>query len=84
MAKVEIYTGMLCGYCHAAKTLLKQKGIEFTEFDVTAKPGRRQEMMQRAGGATSVPQIFIGETHVGGYDEMVALEARGELDPLLA
>ena len=67
-----------------AKTLLKQKGIQFTEFDVMLKPGRRQEMMQRAGGATSVPQIFIGETHVGGYDDMAALDARGELDPLLS
>ena len=84
MAKVEIYTSMLCGYCHSAKTLLKQKGVRFTEFDVTLKPSRRREMMQRTGGATSVPQIFIGETHVGGYDDMAALEARGELDPLLA
>ena len=84
MAKVEIYTSMMCGYCHAAKALLKQKGIQFTEFDVTLRPGRRHEMMQRAGGATTVPQIFIGETHVGGYDDIAALEARGELDPLLA
>ena len=84
MAKIEIYTSMFCGYCHAAKAMLKQKGVAYTEFDVMMRPGRRQEMMKRAGGRSSVPQIFIGETHIGGYDDMAAMEARGELDPLLA
>ncbi len=83
MAKIEIYTSMLCGYCHAAKALFKQKGIQYTEFDVMMRPGRKREMMDRAGGRTSVPQIFIGTKHVGGYDDMAALDARGELDPLL-
>ncbi|MCZ6764745.1 MAG: glutaredoxin 3 [Alphaproteobacteria bacterium] len=83
MAKVEIYTSMLCGFCYAAKALLKKKGVEYTEFDVMMKPGRKAEMIERTGGRTSVPQIFIGETHVGGYDEIAALDERGELDPLL-
>ena len=84
MQTVEIYTSPLCGYCHAAKRLLTQKGVAFTEFDVLQEPGLRAEMTQRANGGRTVPQIFVGETHVGGCDELYALEASGKLDPLLA
>jgi glutaredoxin 3 len=83
MAKVEIYTSMLCGYCHAAKALLKQKGIDFNEFDVLMKPSQKREMIDRAGGRTSVPQIFIDDAHIGGYDDIAVLDAQGELDPIL-
>lgn len=83
MAKVEIYTSLFCGFCHAAKALLKKKGVAYTEFDVMMKPGLRGEMVQRAGGRTTVPQIFIGDTHVGGYDDLAALDAKGKLDALL-
>lgn len=84
MKAVEIYTSPLCGFCHAAKRLLTQKGVSFTEFDVSRDPQKRQEMMQRANGRHTVPQIFIGETHVGGSDELHGLERSGKLDPLLA
>ena len=84
MSKVEIYTTMLCGYCGAAKRLLNKKGVEFIEYDVMFKSGLRGEMMERSGGATSVPQIFIGDTHVGGSDDLAALEKQGKLEPLLA
>jgi len=84
MKPIEIYTSPLCGYCHAAKRLLNQKGLSFSEIDVLMHPSRKKEMVQRAGGRTSVPQIFIGETHVGGYDDISALERAGKLDPLLA
>ncbi len=84
MQTVEIYTSPLCGYCHAAKRLLTDKGVSFAEFDVAADPARRQEMTTRAPGSRTVPQIFIGDTHVGGYDDMAALERDGKLDPLLA
>lgn len=83
MAQVEIYTGMMCGYCSAAKRLLKKKGVEFTETDVTWKPGKRAEMMQRARGKRSVPQIFIDDVHIGGCDELYALDAAGKLDAKL-
>ena len=83
MQPVEIYTSPLCGFCHAAKRLLKQKGAKFSEVDVLVEPNRRPEMMKRAGGRHTVPQIFIGETHVGGCDELYALERAGKLDPLL-
>jgi glutaredoxin 3 len=83
MAKVEIYTTLLCGYCYRAKKLLDQKGVTYTEVDLLAEPGKRQEMMQRAG-RSSVPQIFIDGRHIGGCDDLYALEARGGLDPLLA
>lgn len=82
--KVEIYTTMFCPYCHAAKRLLMKKGVEYTEIDVTMKNGLREKMTQRAGGRRTVPQIFVGEHHVGGSDDLHALEARGELDRLLA
>ena len=84
MKHVEIYTSPLCGYCHAAKRLLSQKGVSFAEIDVSRDPARRQEMLTRASGRHTVPQIFVGETHVGGYDDLSALERAGKLDPLLA
>ena len=83
MANVEIYTGMMCGYCAAAKRLLKNKGVAFEETDVTWKPGKRAEMMQRANGKQSVPQIFIDDEHIGGCDELYALDADGKLDAKL-
>jgi glutaredoxin 3 len=84
MQTVEIYTSPFCGYCHAAKRLLAQKGVSFSEVDVSREPGLRQEMMSRANGGYTVPQIFIGQTHVGGCDELYALERAGKLDPMLA
>lgn len=84
MKMVEIYTSPLCGFCHAAKRLLTQKGVSFVEIDVLQAPERRQEMMQRAHGRHTVPQIFVGETHVGGCDDLYALDRAGKLDPLLA
>ena len=83
MAPITIYTRSWCPYCTAAKDLLKQKGATFTEIDIEVKPAARQEMVQKAGGRTSVPQIFIGDRHVGGYDDLYALEGRGQLDGLL-
>ncbi|MCO6384222.1 MAG: glutaredoxin 3 [Vannielia sp.] len=83
-APIEIYTTPICGFCTAAKRLLKAKGAEFTEIDLFEEPGRRSEMMDRAGGRHTVPQIFIGETHVGGYDDLHALDSAGKLEPLLA
>ena len=83
MAKIEIYTTPTCPYCHAAKSLLNEKGADYTEITVL-DPDRRAAMTQRANGRRTVPQIFIGETHVGGYDDMAALERQGRLDPLLA
>ena len=84
MKTVEIYTTPLCGYCHAAKRLLQAKGVSFSEIDLGQNPARRQEMMSRANGRHTVPQIFVGDTHVGGYDDLSALERAGKLDPLLA
>ncbi|WP_299045068.1 glutaredoxin 3 [uncultured Tateyamaria sp.] len=84
MKAVEIYTSPLCGYCHAAKRLLNEKGVSFSEVNVLAQPGRKAEMIQRANGGRTVPQIFIGDTHVGGCDDLYALERAGKLDPLLA
>ncbi|MFU8865778.1 MAG: glutaredoxin 3 [Rhodobacterales bacterium] len=83
MQPVEIYTSPLCGYCHAAKRLLTQKGVTFTEVDVLSNPDRKPEMIQRANGGRTVPQIFVGETHVGGCDELYALDKAGKLDALL-
>lgn len=83
MSKVTIYTTQICPFCHRAKALLADKGVSFEEIDVMATPGARDEMMDRAGRHT-VPQIFIGDTHVGGCDELYALERKGGLDPLLA
>lgn len=84
MAKVTIYTKFLCGYCHRAKRLLESKGVDFTEHDVTFNNGLRREMTERAGGNTMVPQIFIDTFHVGGSDELAALDGTGDLDALLA
>lgn len=83
MANVEIYTSPMCGYCHAAKRLLSAKGVSFAEVDVSAEPDRRAEMMQRANGGRTVPQIFINNTHVGGSDELHLLERAGKLDAML-
>jgi len=83
MQTVEIYTSPLCGFCHAAKRLLKKKDVAFSEVNILMDPTRKSEMMGRAGGKHTVPQIFIGETHVGGCDELYALERAGKLDPLL-
>ncbi|MBO9448061.1 glutaredoxin 3 [Ruegeria sp. R14_0] len=84
MKPVEIYTSPLCGFCHAAKRLLKQKGVEFKEVDVLMHPKRKPEMIKRAGGKRTVPQIFVGTTHVGGCDDLYELERQGKLDGLLA
>ncbi len=84
MKTIEIYTSPLCGFCHAAKRLLNAKGVTFAEIDVLQQPERRQEMMNRANGRHTVPQIFVGDVHVGGYDDLSALENSGKLDPLLA
>jgi len=84
MAEVTIYTRDFCGYCAAAKRLLGEKGVAFTEHDATYSPELRQEMIQRANGRSTFPQIFIGATHVGGSDDLHALERAGKLDALLA
>jgi len=84
MKPVEIYTSPLCGFCHAAKKLLNDKGVSFSEVNVLTNPGRKPEMIQRAGGKRTVPQIFVGDTHVGGCDDLYALENAGKLDKLLA
>lgn len=83
MSKVEIYTTPWCPYCNAAKSLLQGKGVDFDEIDAL-DPEIRTAMVERAHGRRTVPQIFIGETHVGGYDDMAALDRHGQLDPLLA
>jgi glutaredoxin 3 len=82
--KIEIYTSPWCGYCARAKRLLGEKGVEYIEFDVTADTSKRDEMVERAGGRQTVPQIFINGQHVGGSDELHALERAGKLDPMLA
>lgn len=82
MSKVEIYTTPTCPYCHAAKALLNDKGVEYEEITVL-DPALREKMTQRAHGRRTVPQIFVGQTHVGGYDDLAALERQGKLDPLL-
>jgi len=83
MAEVTIYTTMMCPYCYRAKKLLTDKGIAFTEIDVGMDADLRAEMIRRAGGRHTVPQIFIGEEHVGGSDELYALERAGSLDAKL-
>ena len=82
MQEVLIYSTAVCPYCVAAKNFLKNKGVGYSEVRVDTDPARRQEMMDRAR-RTSVPQIFIGDTHVGGYDDMVAMDRAGKLQPLL-
>jgi glutaredoxin 3 len=84
MPHVDIYTTRYCGYCHSAKALLRKKGVAFNEIDVTGDWERRREMVDRARGRMTVPQIFIGALHVGGSDDLHALERAGKLDGLLA
>lgn len=84
MARVEIYTRFGCPYCTRARRLLDAKGVEYDEYELMTDPGRRAEMIQRAHGRTTVPQIFIDGRHVGGSDDLVALEREGRLDPMLA
>jgi len=84
MKAVTLYTTPFCGYCLAAKRLLRDKGVSFEEIDVATDPSRRPEMIQRASGQRRVPQILVGDRHIGGFDEMYALDWAGKLDPLLA
>jgi len=84
MAKVEIYTKMFCPYCARALKLLRSKGVEIEEFDITMGGPKRAEMLSRSNGRTTVPQIFINGAHVGGSDDLAALESAGKLDPMLA
>jgi glutaredoxin 3 len=81
--KIDVYTRFACGYCTRAKMLLEKKGAVFTEIDVTFGGKEREEMQERAPDARTLPQIFIGETHVGGCDDLYALDKEGKLDPLL-
>jgi glutaredoxin 3 len=83
MAEVELYTTMFCPYCARARALLERKGVAYTNIDILDEPARRGEMIQRAGGRTTVPQIFINDEHIGGSDELVALDRAGELDAKL-
>jgi len=83
MTVIDIYTSPLCGYCHAAKRLLNAKGVTFNEIDVLVQPDRKPEMMQRSNGGRTVPQIFINDQHIGGCDDLYALDQQGKLDPLL-
>ena len=84
MKKVEIYSSPLCGFCHAAKRLLDGKGVKFLETNVLAQPAKKNEMIQRANGGRTGPQIFIGDKHIGGFDDLNALERAGKLDKILA
>jgi glutaredoxin 3 len=84
MARIEIYITRLCGYCQSAKALLARKGVTFSEIDVTGDQEARNRMVERASGRMTVPQIFIGATHVGGFDDLYDLDRAGKLDPLLA
>ena len=84
MSKIEIYTKFTCGYCFRAKNLLKSKEVSFEETDITMGGAKRGEMIQRSGGRTTVPQIFIDGRHIGGSDDLAALDRSGELDALLA
>lgn len=84
MAEIVVYTRKWCGFCTAAKHLLNKKGVKFQEIDATGNQNKRQEMIQRTGGPSSFPQIFIGETHVGGCDDLYALDSSGKLDRMVA
>jgi glutaredoxin 3 len=84
MAAITIYTRPFCPYCDGARELLETKGVPFNEIDISGKPETRAEMIERANGRTTVPQIFVGDRHLGGCDDIYALDARGELDPVLA
>lgn len=83
MPKIEIYTKPTCGYCHMAKRVLAAKGAAYTEVNITAQPDKRGEMIQRASGSSTVPQIFIAGQHIGGCDDLMALDRAGKLDALL-
>ncbi len=83
MPQVTVYSSPFCPYCFMAKKLLRSKDVPYQEIDVMMHPKRRKEMIQRANGRTSVPQIFIDDVHVGGYDDLSALNDDGKLDPLL-
>lgn len=83
MAEVEMYMTMFCPYCSRARALLRQKGVGFDEIDIAEEPERRAEMIERAGGRRTVPQIFIDGEHIGGCDDLVALDRAGKLDPKL-
>jgi glutaredoxin 3 len=83
MPSITIYTKGWCPYCSAAKKLLSDKGVDFTEIDIEKKPEARAEMIQKASGRTTVPQIFIGDRHVGGCDDLYALDDQGQLEPML-
>lgn len=84
MPEVKVYTANCCCYCHMAKELLRHKGARFEEIDVTGRPDLRAELSARAGGRQTVPQIWIGGVHVGGCDDLLALDRDGKLDPLLS
>ena len=84
MKQVTIYTTPICPYCVRAKSLLSKKGVAFEEIDIFMSEEARQEMLANSGGARTVPQIFVGDTHVGGCDDLYALDNAGKLDPLLA
>ncbi|QPM91441.1 glutaredoxin 3 [Pseudooceanicola algae] len=84
MQEIEIYTTRFCGFCHAAKRLLDERGLAYSEIDVTGDSEGRAAMTQRAAGRTSVPQIFVGTTHVGGCDDLYALDSSGKLDSLIS
>ncbi|MBY3122355.1 glutaredoxin 3 [Rhizobium leguminosarum] len=84
MVPVTIYTRQFCGYCTRAKSLLEEKGVEYVENDATFSPDLRQEMIGKSNGRTTFPQIFIGADHVGGCDDLFALDRAGKLDPMLA
>ncbi len=84
MPQVEMYTTMFCPYCARARALLQKKGVRFVDIDIGDEPGRRAEMIRRAGGRRTVPQIFINGEHIGGCDELMALDRAGGLDPKLA
>lgn len=83
MAKIVVYTTNYCPYCVKAKQLLTKKGVEFTEIDLTHNDAARLDLVKKAGGRKTVPQIFINDQHIGGCDDLYALDAKGELDPLL-
>ena len=82
-AKIEIYSGDYCPYCVRAKSLLKQRGLDFIEYNVQQEPEKRAEMMKRSNGGRTIPQIFINDQHVGGCDELYALDRKGQLDAWL-
>jgi glutaredoxin 3 len=83
MAEVELYTTMYCPYCSRARALLQRKGVGYVDIDIAEEPARRDEMIRRAQGRRTVPQIFINGEHIGGYDDLAALDRAGELDPKL-